>query len=542
MSRGVLRFALHRILTGVFGGILLVGLGELAGPYLVDPAALLLGDSVGETDIERIRHDLGLDRPWYIRVPAGMLALARVAEERSYRHSIPVAVLIAERWRTSVSIMGWTVLVATVLGVVVGTGAALSEPIRRLVLLPWSLLLALPAFVTASLIASHPSMVTLPLPGELLAGFLMGSYGGLWYAHIVYRCIRSEINSWHIRALQAFGFPQAYLVRSTAAAVTHHALGAFDLLAAVLLTGGTVIVEYSFHLEGLGLLLLDSILAMDLPVVRTLLAELRAVIDSRFSVARHARPQNMARSAMSRAHQNPVLLSARGIRTNVRKERGSWHEVISGVGIDIGRAEIMGLIGESGAGKSMLAHSLIRIPPSAQVLFSAGEVWFDGRDLCRLSEPDLRVIRGHHLTMMFQDAAKCLHPRMRCGAQLAAVYQRYAKGREGQAGESIARLGLDPGQILPRYPHEVFGGMKQLVYLAMALACPASLLILDEPTTALDAVTRQQVLNVLRARRETRGTALLVITHDLTLASLVADRLLVMYAGTLIESLPASAH
>ncbi len=266
------RFAFHRLWTGLVMALAIVALVDLAGPYVLDPSVLLMGDAGSGGELQRVRASLGLDQPWWMRIAHGLGALFGFVEANSYRFGIPVSELIGERWQATVLIMVWALVTAILGGVVVGVASARWYWVRAGVLRAWSALLVLPAFVAAGWAASQPSVLNWGVPGEVLGGGLLGLYGGIWVAQSIQASVASERQSWHVKALQSLGMPRATLARAITRGVLHQALGTLDLFAAVLLTGGTVVVEFAFHIEGLGLLLLDSLLVMDIPVVRALLA------------------------------------------------------------------------------------------------------------------------------------------------------------------------------------------------------------------------------------------------------------------------------
>ena len=266
------RFAFHRLWTGLVTALAIVALVDLAGPYVLDPSVLLMGDAGGGDELGRVRASLGLDQPWWTRIAHGLGALVGLVEANSYRFGTPVSDLISERWQDTVQIMAWALGTAILGGVLVGAASARWRWVRVGVLRVWSSLLVLPAFVAAGWAASQPAVLNWGVPREILAGVLLGLYGGIWFAQTIQASAASERQSWHVKALRSFGMPRMTMLRAISRGVLHQALGTLDLFAAVLLTGGTVVVEFAFHIEGLGLLLLDSLLVMDIPVVRALLA------------------------------------------------------------------------------------------------------------------------------------------------------------------------------------------------------------------------------------------------------------------------------
>jgi peptide/nickel transport system ATP-binding protein len=216
---------------------------------------------------------------------------------------------------------------------------------------------------------------------------------------------------------------------------------------------------------------------------------------------------------------------------------------VRGVSLALG-AEKLGIVGESGSGKSLTARSILRLLPSnAQV--TAERISFDGIDVTRASEAELRAIRGRRAGLILQDPKFSLNPVMTAGEQIAEAWRAHRKGTRRQARE--AALGLlaqvqirDPGRVAGSYPHELSGGMGQRVMIAMMLAPDPELLIADEPTSALDATVQAEILRLLEDLVSRRGMGLILISHDLPLVAHFCDRVVVMYAGRIVEELQAS--
>jgi len=214
---------------------------------------------------------------------------------------------------------------------------------------------------------------------------------------------------------------------------------------------------------------------------------------------------------------------------------------VDGVSFEIERGETLGLVGESGCGKSVTALAMMGLLRSPPANVRTGEVRVDGRDLLALDERALRRVRGREVSLIQQDPMTALHPLLTIGRQLTEVLEVHegAKPREARrrAAEALAEVGLaDAESALDRHPHELSGGMLQRVMIAMALLCRPKLLIADEPTTALDVTLQAQILRLLRRLQETHGTAILFITHDLGAVAEICDRIAVMYAGRFVET------
>ncbi|BCJ27821.1 ABC transporter ATP-binding protein [Actinocatenispora sera] len=213
-------------------------------------------------------------------------------------------------------------------------------------------------------------------------------------------------------------------------------------------------------------------------------------------------------------------------------------QAVKGVSLTLAPGEILALCGESGSGKSVTAMSVPRLlPPTAQV---TGSVRLDGRDLVRLSGSELRALRGSDVSVVFQEPMTSLNPSFTVGFQITEVLHRHEKlsrrAARARAVELLELVGIpDPAGRLREYPHQLSGGMRQRVMIAIAVACEPRILIADEPTTALDVTIQAGVLDVFRSLRDRLGTAIVLITHDLGVVADIADRVAVMYAGRIVE-------
>ncbi|RYL94327.1 ABC transporter ATP-binding protein [Sporolactobacillus sp. THM7-4] len=206
----------------------------------------------------------------------------------------------------------------------------------------------------------------------------------------------------------------------------------------------------------------------------------------------------------------------------------------------IGKGETIGIVGESGSGKSILAQSLIQLNPSPPVFYPQGEIQFEGRDLLKLSEKELCNIRGNEISMIFQDPLSSLNPIFKIGRQLVEAVRAHHRMTRRQAEVKALSLLKDvgisqPERCMKSYPHELSGGMRQRVMIAIALSGHPKLLIADEPTTALDVTIQAQILELLTRLQSKYGTSIIIITHDLGVVARLADRILVMYSGKIVE-------
>jgi oligopeptide transport system ATP-binding protein len=235
----------------------------------------------------------------------------------------------------------------------------------------------------------------------------------------------------------------------------------------------------------------------------------------------------------------PKLLEVKNLKTQFFTQDGVVHAV-NGISYAVDKGETVAIVGESGSGKSVGVMSLIRLIPQPPGKIVDGEVWFDGQDLIKLSEDELREIRGNRIAMIFQDPMTSLNPVLTIGRQITEALELHlhmnkeqARKRAVQLLEMVGIPGAD--SRLDDYPHQFSGGMRQRVMIAMGLSCDPQLLIADEPTTALDVTIQAQIVDLVRRLQEELGMAIIWITHDLGVVAGLAQRVLVMYAGFIVE-------
>ena len=216
-------------------------------------------------------------------------------------------------------------------------------------------------------------------------------------------------------------------------------------------------------------------------------------------------------------------------------------KAVDGVTFSLGRGARLGIMGESGCGKSVTALTIMRLLTGTNARVTSGQVLFEGRDLLGLSEHELEVVRGNRMAMIFQEPMSSLNPVFSVGDQIieAVVHHKHVSRAQARskAIEALNEVGISsPEKRIRQYPHELSGGMQQRVMIAMALSCDPVLLIADEPTTALDVTVQAQILELIQRISESAGLALLLITHDLGVIAQAVDQVLVMYAGRVVES------
>ncbi|WP_137891877.1 ABC transporter ATP-binding protein [Ramlibacter sp. 2FC] len=234
-----------------------------------------------------------------------------------------------------------------------------------------------------------------------------------------------------------------------------------------------------------------------------------------------------------------TLLQVEDLQVEFRTRRGTAL-VLGGVDFEVRRGETLCVVGESGCGKSMTALALLRLIPSPPGRIRGGRIRFQGEDLLQASEARMREVRGNRISMIFQEPMTSLNPVYTVGDQIAESLRLHAgldaKQARERAIEMLRQVGIPaPERRVDEYPHQMSGGMRQRVMIAMALACRPDILIADEPTTALDVTVQAQIFDLLRELQRDKGTAIVMITHDMGAVAEMADRVMVMYAGRVIE-------
>jgi oligopeptide/dipeptide ABC transporter ATP-binding protein len=236
---------------------------------------------------------------------------------------------------------------------------------------------------------------------------------------------------------------------------------------------------------------------------------------------------------------NESLLEILGLQTFFFTPTGVV-KAVDEVGLRLYRGEMVGIVGESGCGKSVLARSIMGLIPNPPGRIVGGKIVFEGRDLLGLSEREMQDVRGGSISMIFQEPMTSLNPVYTVGTQIAEVFRQHQKiGKKEALDKAVALLKLvgipEPAARVKEYPFQMSGGMRQRVVIAMALACRPKLILADEPTTALDVTIQAQILELIRDLREEMGTAMILITHDLGVIAETVARVVVMYAGKVLE-------
>jgi peptide/nickel transport system ATP-binding protein/oligopeptide transport system ATP-binding protein len=239
------------------------------------------------------------------------------------------------------------------------------------------------------------------------------------------------------------------------------------------------------------------------------------------------------------------LLTIEGLRTTFRTQNGEI-AAVDGVDLSVAKGRTLGIVGESGCGKSILSLSVMRlVPPPGRI--AAGRISFDGRNLLELSPAEMRGLRGNRIAMIFQEPMTSLNPVFTAGDQITEAMRAHDRTASSTALRARAIAALSrvripaPERRFDEYPHQMSGGMRQRVMIAMALACAPDLLIADEPTTALDVTVQAQILDLLRDLQQETGMAIILITHDLGIVAEMADEVAVMYSGRVVERAPGPA-
>ncbi len=241
--------------------------------------------------------------------------------------------------------------------------------------------------------------------------------------------------------------------------------------------------------------------------------------------------------------QQEVLLKVDELRTEFFSSKTSSVTAVDKVSFDIYKGEILGLVGESGCGKSVTSLSVMQLLKDTPGKVTHGQVLLDGKDLLKMSDAEIRSIRGGRMSMIFQEPMSALNPSMRIDRQMMETIMLHTnKSKEEARSHAAAMLGKvgipDPPRVLKNYPHQLSGGMSQRVMIAMALSCDPQLLIADEPTTALDVTIQAQILDLMKKLQKEDQSSILLITHDLGVVAEMCTRVIVMYAGKIVEEAP----
>ncbi|MEG1061388.1 MAG: ABC transporter ATP-binding protein [Oscillospiraceae bacterium] len=236
---------------------------------------------------------------------------------------------------------------------------------------------------------------------------------------------------------------------------------------------------------------------------------------------------------------NEPLLQVKDLRTYFYTEEGVIPSV-DGISFDLTQGETLAIVGESGCGKSVTSLSIMRLVDCPPGKIESGEIIYQGEDLLKKSEKEMRAIRGNDISMIFQEPMTSLNPVFTVGSQIAESFRIHQGMKKHDARthaiEMIQMVGISsPEKVVDQYPHELSGGMRQRIMIAMALACKPKILIADEPTTALDVTIQAQIMHLLADLKKQTGTSIIIITHDLGVVAQIAENAMVMYAGQVVE-------
>ncbi|MDA3957285.1 ABC transporter ATP-binding protein [Oceanispirochaeta sp.] len=236
------------------------------------------------------------------------------------------------------------------------------------------------------------------------------------------------------------------------------------------------------------------------------------------------------------------LLEVKNLTVTFKSQEGLVNAV-RGLDFHLNEKETLGIVGESGSGKSVTSLAIMGLIPNPPGQISEGEIFYNSQDLLKMNERELRTLRGDDISMIFQEPMTSLNPILNCGYQISESLRLHRglskKEAIHEAVSLLDSVGIpNPEKGISRYPHELSGGMRQRVMIAMALACEPKILIADEPTTALDVTIQAQILDLMKKLRKEKNTSIIMITHDLGVVSEVADRIMVMYAGQSVELAP----
>ncbi len=236
-----------------------------------------------------------------------------------------------------------------------------------------------------------------------------------------------------------------------------------------------------------------------------------------------------------------ALLSIEDLHIGIKRRKGA-EEIVRGVTIEVQPGEKVGIVGESGSGKTLTMLSVLRLLASPPLSVLSGEVLLDGEDLARVDDKRLREVRGGDIAMVYQDPMSSLNPLLRVGGQIEEALRAHGVDMataQSRTRDVLVEVGLDdPERVRTSFPHQLSGGMIQRVMIAMALATSPRILIADEPTTALDVTIQRQILELVTSLQATTGMAVLWVTHDLGVVASLVDRVIVMYAGRIVETAP----